>query len=480
MPVDRPNIVWIMADDIGYGDVGCYGATKIQTPNMDRLASQGMRFTDAHASSAVCTPSRYGVVTGRYSWRTRLDWGVLWGHSRPLIEPDRATVGTVLRKQGYATAAVGKWHLGLGWAFKPGARELFPEDLDTYKWSRETGEHIDYTKPFTGGPTALGFDYFFGIAASLDMPPYCFLENDRTVGLPDREKDPYNAQQHTGFMTEGWRDEDVDLTLARKACEWMARQGRAEPERPFFLYLTPSAPHRPCKPPEGFRGISQAGPRGDMVAVVDHMVGRVDDTLHELGVADDTLIVATSDNGARPYDVDGNTYGHKACGDWRGVKADIWDGGHREPFIVRWPGRTPAGSTCEQTVSLTDLMATAVDILGVTLPPEAGPDSLSILPYLLGERPDRPLRETTIHHSMDGMFAVRRGPWKCILGLGSGGFSPPQRAEPEPGGPAGQLYHMDSDPQETTNLWLQRPDIVEELCTFLEHAQAEGRSVPGP
>ncbi len=477
---DRPNIVWIMADDMGYGDVGCYGATKIPTPNMDRLAAEGMRFTDAHSASAVCTPSRYGVMTGRYCWRSRLQRGVMWGHSRPLIERDRLTVAAMLREQGYATAAVGKWHLGLGWAFKSGARDLLPSDLDAHNWIEESGEQIDYSQPFTDGPTTRGFDYFFGIAGSLDMRPYCFLENDRTVGVPDRPKDPINPQQRPGLMVEGWRDEDVDLTFAARACDWLRRQHTASPGQPFFLYLTPSAPHRPCIPPEGFVGASEAGLRGDMVAVVDHMVGQVLDTLDQLGAADNTLIVVTSDNGARPCDVDGETYGHKSCGDWRGFKADIWDGGHREPFIVRWPGRVPAGSTCDETVCLIDLMATAAAILGTGLPEDAAPDSVNILPYLLGDEVERPLREAIVHHSVDGMFSIRQGPWKLILGLGSGGFSQPRREDPAPGGPEGQLYHMADDPAETTNLWLERPDVVERLTGLLERYQGEGRSAPVP
>jgi len=465
MSKSKPNIVYIMADDMGYGDPGCFGATKIPTPHMDRLAREGVRFTDAHSSSAVCTPSRYSVVTGRYCWRSPLKSGVFGGLAQPLIEPGRATIASLLRRHGYGTAAVGKWHLGLGWQASDG--EIEP-------WGN--GFNVDYRRPLPGGPNEVGFDYFFGIAGSLDMPPYCFIENDRTVGIPSVEKDVYNPQQRQGLMTPGWRDEEVDLTFARRAVEFVERHRAQRPDEPFFLYLTPSAPHRPCVPPDFVRGASHAGPRGDMVCMVDWMVGEVDSALERLGVADDTLLVVTSDNGARLTCYDGSDYGHKSCGNWRGQKADIWDGGHREPFIARWPGRIAPGSACDQTVCLVDFMATCAAIVGADLPEGAAEDSFSFLPALLAEPPASRAREATVHHSIDGTFAVRQGPWKLILGLGSGGFSPPRRIEPEPGGPQGQLYHMDDDPAETANLWSDRPEVVERLTAVLEGCQASGRS----
>ncbi|MFP4057689.1 MAG: sulfatase family protein [Candidatus Brocadiia bacterium] len=457
MSQDRPNIVFLMADDMGFGDAGCYGATKVPTPHIDRLARRGVRFADAHSASAVCTPSRYAVLTGRYCWRGPLQRGVLGGLAQPVIEPGRPTVASVLRGRGYATAAVGKWHLGLGWRSAEGEVEPWGD-----------GFAVDYRRPLAGGPCELGFDYFFGIAGSLDMPPYCFIENDRTVGIPSVEKDVYHPQQRRGLMTPGWRDEEVDATFARKAVEFI----EAHAAEPFFLYLTPSAPHRPCVPPDFLRGASQAGPRGDMVCMVDWMVGEVDSALQRLGIADHTLFLVTSDNGARLACYDGKDYGHRSCGPWRGGKADIWDGGHREPFVARWPARLQPDTTCEATVCLADLMATAAAIAGAELPPGAGEDSVDILPALLG-RPLAP-RGGVVHHSMDGTFAIREGPWKLILGLGSGGFSDPRRIEPQPGGPQGQLYHMAEDPQETTNLWLDRPAVVERLATALDGVRQRG------
>ncbi len=467
-----PNIVYIMADDMGYGDAGCYGATKIPTPNIDRLASEGMRFTDAHSCSAVCTPSRYGVMTGRYCWRSRMTRGVLGGFGAPMIEPDRTTVASMLKSRGYATAAVGKWHLGLGWATKDG----HPLDEGRFGWDLD-GFDVDYSRPITGGPTTLGFDYFFGISGSLDMPPYCFIENDHTVGIPDLEKEPYHTQQGKGLMTPGWRDDQVDVTFAKKAVRFVENHVADSPSQPFLLYLTTSAPHRPCMAPDFMKGRSQAGNRGDMVALYDWVVGELLAALKRLNIADNTLVIVTSDNGARLACADGNDYGHKSCGDLRGQKADIWDGGHREPLIVRWPGRVKPGSTCDQTVCLLDFMATFAAIVGAQLDDDDAPDSYNILPAILGQARE-PIRETLVHHSLNGMFSIRQGPWKLILGLGSGGFSKPREVKRAPGRPDGQLYNMAEDPAETQNLWRTRPEIVERLTALLETCRTAGRSRP--
>ncbi|MFO8079639.1 MAG: arylsulfatase [Armatimonadota bacterium] len=469
----QPNIVYIMADDMGFGDPEPYsvaeGEHKIPTPNMDRLAREGMRFTDAHSASAVCTPSRYAALTGRYCWRTRLQSGVMWGYSPPLIDEDRPTVAKMLQGAGYRTAAVGKWHLGLGWNWI-GEMPDDPAERRT-----EFGHNIDHERPLTHSPNDDGFDYFFGIPASLDMQPYCFVENRETVGIPSVEKDPYEPQQREGLMVPGWEDDQVDVMHAQKACDFIERSVAADDR--FFLYLTPSVPHRPCVPPEFMEGASEAGLRGDCVALYDWVVGEVLDTLDEQGVADDTLILVTSDNGARAVDYHGNDWGHKSCGNWRGQKADIWEGGHREPLLARWPGHVEPGSVCEDTVGLIDLMATCADVAGCDIPEDGAPDSVSILPCLEGEELSEPLHEATIHHSVSGMFALRQGEWKAIFGLGSGGFTDPRSVEPQPGGPEGQLYHMIDDPRETTNLWQEEPEVVERLSNLLNMWREEGRSV---
>ena len=489
----KPNIIYIMADDMGYGDLGCYGATKIATPNMDRVATEGIRFTDAHSSSAVCTPSRYSVLTGRYCWRTARKRGVGGGFSLPLIEPARMTVASMLKQQGYQTAAVGKWHVGLEWQLKDELSNAStkPEDkrlehrLSTHTDSAgntfdpETWEDlgiIDYSKPILGGPTTLGFDYFFGIAGSLDMPPYCFIENERTVGIPSVEKSPYNAQQKKGYMTPGWKDEEVDQQFAKKAVQYIETVNADHPDRPFFLYLTPSAPHRPCMAPGFMQGKSEAGPRGDMVMVVDWVVGQILDTLDRLDLTDNTLLVVTSDNGARPGDVNGNTFGHKSCGDLRGYKADIWDGGHREPFVARWPKVIKPGTISDETICLADLMATLAAVTGVDLPQHAAEDSFNYLPALMTQPSPQPVREAIVHHSVDGMFSLRQGKWKLILGRGSGGFSEPARIIAGPGEPRGQLYDMENDTAETSNLWDQQPEVVAELTDLLDRYKEQGHS----
>jgi len=463
----QPNIIYIMADDMGYGDLGCFGAVKIETPNMDRIAAEGIRMTDAHSSSAVCTPSRYSVLTGRYCWRTPLKKWVLWGFEPPLIEPERMTVASMLKEQGYATGAFGKWHVGLDWSTIDGKNPL------------ADGANVDYAAGVSGGPVERGFDTCYCITGSLDMAPYCFIEDDHIDGIPTQEKSPYHAQQREGLMTPGWDDTRVDVRFAEKAVAFIDKQATESPDQPFFLYLTPSAPHRPCVPPADFVGASEAGARGDMVALVDWMVGQVDEALRRHGLVENTLVIVTSDNGARLTNYDGKDYGHKSCGDLRGQKADIWDGGHREPFVARWPGHIAPGSESDALICLVDLMATCAEITGADLPSDAAPDSFSMLSAITGQTTQQPIREALVHHSGEGMFSLRRGPWKCIMGLGSGGFSQPKTADPEPGGPEGQLYHMVDDLRETGNQWLERQDVVGELRETLEAWQVQGYSRPG-
>jgi arylsulfatase A-like enzyme len=464
--MSSPNIVFIMADDMGWGDPACYGATRIQTPNMDRLACEGVRFLDAHSSSAVCTPSRYSVVTGRYCWRSRLEKGVLGGFGAPIIEPQRLTAASLLKLGGYRTAAIGKWHLGLGWRRRGGLPLENPDDMSA------DGLDVDYSQPFAGGPLELGFDEFFGIAGSLDMPPYCFLEDDHTVGIPIVEKSPYMPQQRKGLMVEGWRDDLCDVTFAGKAVEFIEKSQRSGV--PFFLYLTPAAPHRPCVPPAFVRGKSRAGLRGDAVMLVDWMTGKVLETLDRLHLRENTLVVLTSDNGGRLTDYWGRDWGHKANGDFRGGKADIWDGGHREPLLVRWPERVAPGTTSSQLVCLGDFLATVADILGQKLPEEAAEDSCSMLPVLEGRRSGAATRQSVIHHSLHGMFAVRSGPWKMIEGMGSGGFTEPRFWSPGPDDPQGQLYNMEDDPRENLNLWQRRADVVDRLQSEMARARQRG------
>ena len=455
-----PNLLYLLADDLGYGDLGCYNpGSKIPTPNLDRLARQGMRFTDAHSPSAVCTPTRYGILTGRYCWRSRLKSGVLWGYSPSLIEPGRLTVASMLKSRGYRTAGIGKWHLGLG-----------------------DKEKTDYDQPLRPGPLDFGFDSYFGIPASLDMDPYVYIDNDRVVARATAQV--AEKREHRGVFwrggpaAPGFQHIDVLPTLTRKASAWIRDHGARHRGQPFFLYLPLTGPHTPWLPTEKFLGKAKAGYYGDFVAMVDDAVGQVLAALDESGLANDTLVIFTSDNGAHWLPEEIARWNHRANHFLRGQKADIWDGGHRVPFLARWPGRIPAGSTSAETICLTDLVGTMADLTGYELPDNAGEDSYSIVPALFGQRRSAPLREATVHHSMLGRFSIRKGEWKLIVGRGSGGFSQPAVYKAKPGEPEGELFNVAEDPGEENNLYLKRPEIVNSLTALLDRYRRQGSSRP--
>ncbi len=479
----KPNIAVILADDVGYGDFGCLNpASKIPTPNIDRLAANGMTFTDAHSGSSVCTPSRYGLLTGRYCWRTRLKRSVLYGYEPPLIEPGRPTVASLLRRAGYSTACVGKWHIGLGFAAREGKRVDFSRELPWPEADRALEESIDFDAPVTGGPLALGFDSFFGTSGcSTCQPPYAFIEGDRFMVPPSVyvERFPYTGRP--GMSSPGWDHAEADPAFTRKAVDFvLSRKGST---RPFFLYLAASAAHEPCVEevvPRFARGRSAAGPRGDLVWLFDWMVGQVVDAISRIDQLENTAIFVTSDNGALPGDrvlsSTGEevyrTYGHKSCGDWRGYKSHIWEGGHREPLIVSWPGTVEPGSACGALVCLNDIVATAAEMAGTSVPKGAAEDSRSFLPPLLGGTPSKSARAELIHHSVAGVFSIRKGEWKLIHeSLGSGGWPPPAGGGPEPGSP-GQLYNLAVDPGESDNLFAREQGIVRELAGLLERSRS--------
>ncbi len=456
---ERPNIVYILADDLGYGDVRCLNPeSKIPTPHMDRLAAAGMTFTDAHSPSAVCTPTRYGVLTGRYAWRTRLKSGVLWGYSPPLIDQGELTVAGFLKGQGYATACIGKWHLGLGWQTKDGS-SLSDE-------MKLTGEKVAFDQPLTHGPRNLGFDYFYGISASLDMPPYVYIENDRATAVPTEVKD---TTFRSGLTAEGFETVDVLPTLTEKAVSYIAGRKEMSPGEPFFLYFPLTAPHTPVVPAPFVKGWSEAGEYGDFTAQVDYTVGAVLDALDEAGLAENTLVIVTSDNGSTmPTGAMVKQFNHRPNYIFRGRKSDVWEGGHHVPFFVRWPDHVKAGSASTEVTTLTDLLATVADIVGAPLPDGAGPDSVSMLSALEGKAGADALRDYTIHHSIDGVFAVRQGPWKFIDSAGSGGWSSNGKSAPGPDAPRVQLYNLTDDIGETTNLWSAMPEKVDALGALLE------------
>ena len=454
----RPNIVYILADDLGYGDVHCLNPErgKIPTPNLDRLAAQGIQFTDAHSGSAVCTPTRYGILTGRYAWRSRLQSGVLLGFSPPLIDKGRLTVPGLLNQHGYQTACIGKWHLGLTFA---GAGS----------------KTNDLTQPIQDGPTTRGFDYYFGISASLDMPPFAFIENDRFTETPSVEK----QWLRKGAAAAGFEAVDVLPMLTRKAVEYLG--GRAAERKPFFLYLALTSPHTPIVPTRDWEGKSGLSAYGDFVMQTDWSVGQVLQVLEKNGLAENTLVIFTSDNGcspaANPQELESK--GHYPSYIFRGYKADIWDGGHHIPFLARWPGRIEPGSVSDQLTCLTDLMATCADLLGIKLPDDAGEDSVSVLPAMLG-RATVPLREAVVHHSINGSFALRQGKWKLELCPDSGGWSAPKPGSAEAKTlPPVQLYDMAADIGERANTQKDHPEIVARLTKLLEKYVTEGRSTAG-
>lgn len=451
---NKPNIIFIMTDDMGYGDASCYNPESvIRTPNIDRLASQGVMFTDAHSPSAVCTPTRYGVLTGRYCWRSRLKRGVFGGYDTPLIEKERVTVASFLKEHGYTTAAIGKWHLGMNWQTKDGRQ---PDREDFYEQ-----DDIDFSQPISNGPTGRGFDYFFGTAGcTTDDPPMCFIENDHTVGLPDHFAAEDPADEGRLMLTvDGWRHEDADFKFMNKALSFMDRA--IQSKRPFFIYLPLSVPHIPWLPHEDFKGRSGAGPRGDQVLMADFILGKIVEKLDALNISGNTLLIFTSDNGPRA-----GVNGHQSAWKWRGFKGSIWEGGHRVPFIARWPGKIKPGGRCDQTITLADLMATVAAIIDTPLPQGVAEDSYNILPALLGKCAGKPIHDVTIHHSGSGVFAIRIGDWKLIWESQEGGYD----TGPQPGSP-GQLYNLKDDPFEQNNLFERMPEKVEEMHHKLVQVQ---------
>ena len=454
----QANIVFIMADDMGYGDVRALNPkSTIPTPHLDRLAADGMTFTDAHTPSAVCTPTRYGVVTGRYCWRSRMKSGVLNGYSSPLIEPDRPTVASFLTQHGYATGVIGKWHLGLGFA------------------KAADGKTFDYERPVSGGPNELGFGLSHIIPASLDFPPYVYIHNGRVTdpSVIAQPAQPFPAYLRQGPRSRALIMEDCLDELAKTVVRYIGDRAKAA-EKPFFLYFPLTAPHKPVLPHPRFLGKTGLGPYGDFVAQVDSTVGRVLEAIDTAGIAENTLVIFTSDNGSfmhrsEPSDpadhVDDATVQayrpehHTANGVLRGTKADIWEAGHRVPFFARWPGHISKGSQCAETICLTDLFATTAEIVGEKVPEGAAPDSYSFLPLLLGKTPATP-RPPVIHHSAAGMFAIRDGKWKLVLGNGSGGREAPRG---KPFAKPYQLFDLSADISETKNLIEAQPDVAAEL-----------------
>lgn len=454
----HPNIVFILVDDMGYGDPGCYNAdSKIPTPNIDSLARDGMRFTDAHASGPLCHMSRYGLLTGRYPFRTDVS---AW-RRRPLIDQGQMTIASVLQAAGYHTAMVGKWHLGFD-------------------------ESDGFDGQLSGGPVDCGFDSFFGIRASTDIPPYFYIRGDRAVEPPTSTIEANKSDGWSPIQGAFWRAGGIAPSLQLKevlpdftdeAIRVIEDHAKGETEKPLMLYLAYPAPHTPWLPDEEFVGKSKAGMYGDFAVMVDTMIGRVLKTLDDTELAEDTLVIFSSDNGPVWYEEDVQRWQHDSSGGLRGMKADAWECGHRMPFLARWPGKVSAGSTSNQTICFTDMLATFASIVGQQLPDGAGPDSFDILPALLG-RASGPIRDSLVIRSGSKAMTIRMGQWKLIDQLGSGGFSNPKRVAPKPGGPQGQLYNLAADRSESKNLYTGKTEIVKRLRSRLKEIQKTGHRGP--
>jgi arylsulfatase A-like enzyme len=476
MAGDHPNIVIILADDLGYGDPQCYNSQrgKIPTPNMDRLAAQGMRFTDAHSSSGVCSPSRYTLLTGRYHWRSRLQDGIVGVMEQPLIESNRLTIAGLAKQNGYATACIGKWHLGMGWDFGANARPDFlkvscPKKNNDEATIIPSAEQLAlwkdvFSKPIKGGPLTAGFDRYFGTDVP-NWPPFCFIENDRTIGVPAAflRRDQLKGEPHMasvqGPALKDWNLFEILPTLGRKASAYIEEQAKAK--QPFLLYLPLTAPHEPIAIIDRWKGKSGLHPYADYVMETDDVIGSVLDAIEKSGVADNTLVLFTSDNGKWQGSgaAELEKKGHYSSGPLRGYKGEVLEGGHRMPFIVRWPGHVAAKFSCDKLVHQADVMATLADILGVTLPPEAGVDSFSILPLLKGS--DKPVRTHAVSCAGSGVPGFRSGEWKLIY-----------RGD-------GQLYNLAQDIGETNNLAGKEPERVKTMKAQFEEIIVNGRSTPG-
>ncbi|VGO18595.1 sulfatase family protein [Pontiella sulfatireligans] len=463
-----PNIVYILADDMGVGDVAALNpGAKVKTPNIDGLVAGGMQFSDAHSASAVCTPTRYSLMTGRYSWRSEKKERVLHGYSRSLIKPDRDTVASLLKRNGYATAMIGKWHLGLNWMLKDGTRV---SELDSN--SSDIEPLVDFTKPFTGGPCDFGFDSWYGINASLDFPPYTWLVNDRASVLPTEQnpfkhdKTPAGKQRmmRGGLMAPGFDPSLLLKQLTERAVDYI---GNVDSAKPFYFYMALNAPHTPVMPREEFLGKSGCGIYGDFIQEIDWTVGQVVAALKKKGLLKNTLVIFTADNGASrisfPVEFE-EQYGHHSSAIYKGRKGSLNEGGHRVPFVAQWPAVIPAGSRSDVMCGLTDLYATCADLVGEKVAPNAGEDSYSMLP-LFFQTPGKYKRTNAVHHDFGGRFAFRDGKWKLIPNK-----SPKKAA----------LYDLEADVSETTNLHGKYPEVVEQLEKSLTEVVSNGRSTPGP
>jgi len=510
----EPNIILILADDLGYGDLSCYGATKIQTPAMDQMASEGMRFTNAYVCSSLSSPSRYGILTGRYPWRTRLEYGVLNSYDKPLIEPERMTIASLLKSHGYYTACVGKWHLGLDWALNDKA----PADPEKNVFTSAKDDlqvYIDFSKPVKGGPVERGFDYFFGMTGSNNMQPWVYIENDRVLQPPSEYQKPYDFIAENVTRAPDWDLKTVNQVITNKAVEVINNHFANDKKQPLFLYLPTSAIHRPCLP-TFTKGKSRAGLRGDMVLELDWTINEIIKALKANHAYENTLLIFTSDNGPRPGDPalwinryrdgykgesyeeyqeyfgdfkpeyineNGNniwkkgwlTYNHRSSGAFRGFKQDAWEGGVCVPFIVHWPGKVKPETVNNNLICAGDILATFADLMGDTLKENEGEDSYSFLSNILDIKAPQ-VRKTVIPASGgSGALIVVQDGWKYIEpakpGRGAETYYPDI-----PGDKVPRLYNLNEDLSESVNLYDKMPDKAAELVNIIDHVRTNVKS----
>ena len=475
--INAPNIIYILADDLGYGDLKCFNPySKIPTPNLDNMAKNGIKFTDAHTSSAVCTPTRYGILTGRYNWRSSLKSSVLSGYSKSLIKQKQTTIAEMLKTQGYSTAYIGKWHLGWDWNFIKTDDQLDIDDLNA-------APEVDFSIPVKNGPSTHGFDYSFGFSGSLDMAPYVYVENDKATMVPSKNTVSVDEKGYwrKGLTSDDFNHSNLLQDLTDKAVNYINK--KAKSNSPFFLYFPLPAPHTPILPTTEFLGKSNTNMYGDFVMQVDDVVRQIRETLKKQGISENTMLVFVSDNGCSPRanfeelaKVD-----HNPSYVFRGQKADIFEGGHRVPFILEWPEKVMKNMSSNKTICTTDFFATCADIVGYKIQDGEAVDSYSMLSIITGKS-DENIREYTVHHSINGSFAIRKGNWKLILCPDSGGWSYPTPQEYKANKmnlPAMQLYNLADDIGEKNNLINEYPEKAAELKAAIKKIILNGRSTPG-
>jgi arylsulfatase A-like enzyme len=479
-----PNIVIIYADDMGYGDLNCQNPnSKIPTPNLDKLASEGMRFTDAHSSSGICSPSRFALLTGSYHWRRQHN--IVGAFGKPFFKDSDITLPQVLKTKGYTTACIGKWHLGWDWEFKN------PPSGEVKQWGKMREvylpQDIDWNKPVGGGPLARGFDYYFG-DGTINFPPYAWVENDRILEAPSEEMDIDNIGFDTkegrwefrpGPKVKDWNPYEVLPALTEKTVEWINKQTK---DQAFFLYFALPSPHAPIIPNNEFDGKSLAGGYGDFVFQTDWVAGQVLEALKKRGLEENTIVIFSADNGTEAYAWErAEKYQHFSMGNFRGLKRDVWEGGHHVPFIIRWPGHVEANVISHEFISQIDIMATLASISGVELPEDAAPDSYDFSAVIRGKKYESPLREATIHNTYESIWGIRQGDWLYINKPTGGHRNMPESFKALTGytdfNTEGLLFNMIDDSEQRVNLYEDYPEKVLEMDKLMQNYRSSERTV---